>query len=299
MREPAEKLRTLLKLADPVSVEFQRTNLQNFDGFNRETLEYEGLEGDRIPAFLFTPDKRETIGGVIVYHQHAGEFHLGKSEVAGDRGDPFQAFGPALAQQGFAVLAPDAITFEERRTFIEGVDEEESDWLQHYNGMAYRLIEDDTIMRKVLDDAQRALGVLRVAANLKGQKIGVVGHSYGGLVALYHAALDERCEFACISGAVCSFEERRRTGTGINMFEVVPGLANQFEVHELLSAISPRPALVVSATDDKYSKDADEVVKKIPGASVTQIRAEGGHALDRKRFDAIIDWVVERSGIGH
>ena len=40
--------------------------------------------------------------------------------------------------------------------------------------------------------------------------VGIAGHSYGDYTAPYHAALDSRCRFACISGAVCSFETRRR-----------------------------------------------------------------------------------------
>ena len=76
----------------------------------------------------------------MVFHQHNGAFHLGKSEVAGLVGDPFQAFGPALARRGIAVLAPDAVSFEDRRASGSGTDPHERDWLQHYNAMAYRLI---------------------------------------------------------------------------------------------------------------------------------------------------------------
>ncbi len=262
------------------------------DGFDRVALEYHGLEGDVIPAFLFLPRGREPAGGVVVFHQHNSEFHLGKSEVAGDLGDPYQAFGPALARQGLAVLAPDAITFEDRRAAVRGVEPDEGDWLQHYNAMAYRLLDGDFLMRKVLDDAQRALSVLSRAANLDRQGIGVAGHSYGGLVTLYHAALDARCGFACISGVLCSFETRRREGTGINMFEVVPGLAGQLEAHDLLASISPRPMLVVSGTNDPYSRDAGQVVARVPGAPITHLRVEGGHALDQERFEAIVAWIV-------
>lgn len=66
--------------------------MDTFDGFTRERMEYRGLEGDVIPAFLFIPTGRRPDGGVVVFHQHNGEFHFGKSEVAGDVGSPFQAF---------------------------------------------------------------------------------------------------------------------------------------------------------------------------------------------------------------
>lgn len=287
-------LRERLGLAAPVSLGFQRGDVNEFDGFNRERIEYRGLEGDLIPAFLFTPRGRDTLGGVLVFHQHNGEFHFGKSEVAGEVGDAFQAFGPALARRGLAVLAPDSITFEDRRGAVQGVEPDNYDWLQHYSAMSYRLLEDDLLMRKCLDDAQRALSVLLQVADIDERLVGVAGHSYGGYTALYHAAVDIRCRFACISGAVCSFETRRREGTGITLFETVPGLARQFDTHDVLSAIGPRPTMVVSGTQDKYSRDADQVVAKVTGNFITELRVNRGHALDQERFDAILEWVVNR-----
>ena len=294
MTDLTTTLRERLGLADPVPVELQRGDVEEADGFDRERIEYRGLEGDLIPAFLFTPRGRDTRGGVVVFHQHNGEFHFGKSEVAGEVGDAFQALGPALARRGLAVLAPDSITFEDRRGAVRGVEPDYYDWLRHYNAMSYRLLDGDTLMRKCLDDAQRALSVLLQAAEIDERLVGVAGHSYGGYTALYHAAVDARCRFACISGAVCSFETRRRENTGITLFEAVPGLARQIDTHDVLSAIGPRPTMVVSGTKDKYSRDADQVVAKVVGDFITELRVDRGHALDQERFDAIVEWIVDR-----
>ena len=294
MTDTATMLRALLGLADPVPVGFQRGDVEAAEGFDRERIEYRGLEGDLIPAFLFTPRGRDTLGGVVVFHQHNGEFHFGKSEVAGEVGDAFQAFGPALARRGLAVLAPDSITFEDRRGAVRGVEPDHYDWLQHYNAMSYRLLDGDVLMRKCLDDAQRALSVLLQAAGIDERLVGVAGHSYGGYTALYHAAVDARCRFACISGAVCSLATRRREGTGITLFEAVPGLARQFDTHDVLSANGPRPTMVVSGTEDKYSRDADQVVSRVTGEFITEFRVDRGHALDQERFDVIVQWIVDR-----
>lgn len=295
MTDTATALRELLGLTDPVPVDFQRGAATQADGFDRVRIEYRGLEGDLIPAFLFTPRGRDALGGVVVFHQHNGEFHFGKSEVAGDVGDAFQAFGPALARRGLAVLAPDAITFEDRRGAVRGVEPDTYDWLQHYSAMSYRLLDGDLLMRKCLDDAQRALSVLLQATGIDPRLVGVAGHSYGGYTALYHAAVDARCRFACISGAVCSFETRRRESTGITLFEAVPGLARRFDTHDVLAAIGPRPTLVVSGTEDKYSRDADRVVSRVAGDFITELRVDRGHALDQDRFDAIVEWIVDRA----
>ena len=288
-------LREHLRLAEPDEVVVRRLESVHEEGYVRERVEYTGLEGDPIAAYLCSPGDGRPRGAVLVFHQHAGQFHLGKSEVAGLAGDEFQAFGPALARAGFLVLAPDAITFEERRTSGQGMEVHEDDWLQHYNAMAYRLVDGDLLMRKCLDDAQRALTALLQVAGDDSLPVGVLGHSYGGLTALYHATVDQRCAFACVSGALCSFQRRTQDGTGINMFEVVPGLRELLDAHDLVRAIAPRPLLVVSATEDPYSLDADEVVRRAGTDSVAEIRVEGEHALDRERFDGIVDWVVERA----
>ena len=295
MTDVTAMLRKRLGLAGPVAMGFERGEVREADGFTRERIEYRGLEDDAIPAFLFTPTGREILGGVVVFHQHNGEFHFGKSEVAGDVGSPFQGFGPALARRGVAVLAPDALTFEDRRAAVRGVEPDDYDWLQHYSAMSYRLLDGDTLMRKGLDDAQRAVSVLLQATGLDERRIGVAGHSYGGYTALYHGAVDTRCRFVCISGAVCSFETRRRESTGITLFEAVPGLARDLDTHDVLAAIAPRPTLVVSGTQDKYSRDADEVVARAGGDFITELRVDRGHALEQDRFDAIVDWIVARA----
>lgn len=291
MTDLATTLRQRLALAEPVAaVGFRRGPVEDFGGYRQERIEYRGLEGDVIPAFLLTPSGREARGGVVVFHQHNGEFHFGKSEVAGRVGDPFQAFGPALARSGLAVLAPDSITFEDRRGSVRGVEPDHYDWLQHYSAMSYRLLDGDVLMRKCLDDAQRAVSVLLEATGLD-DRVGVAGHSYGGYTALYHAAVDARCRFACISGAVCSFGTRRSEATGITLFEAVPGLARQLDTHDVLAAIGPRPTLVVSGSGDKYSRDADQVVARVAGDFITHVRVDRGHALDEERFNAIVAWI--------
>jgi fermentation-respiration switch protein FrsA (DUF1100 family) len=192
------------------------------------------------------------------------------------------------------VLAPDALTFEDRRAAVKGTAPDYYDWLQHYNAMSHRLLNGDLLMRKCLDDAQRALSVLLQATDIHPRTVGVAGHSFGGYTALYHAAVDARCQFACISGAVCSFARRQQEGTGITLFETVPHLARLIDTHDLLSAIGPRPTMVVSGSEDKYSRDADEVVAKVVGNMITHLRVNRGHALDQERFDAIVDWISDR-----
>lgn len=99
------------------------------------------------------------------------------------------------------------------------------------------------------------------------------------------------------SAARCAASKRGAArATGITLFETVPGLARDIDTHDVLSAIGPRPTFVVSGTEDKYSRDADQVVAKVTGHFITERRVNRGHALDQERFDAIVEWLVDHAG---
>jgi dienelactone hydrolase len=236
-------------------------------------------------------------------HQHNSQWHLGKSEVAGLAGEPLQAFGPALARAGIVVLTPDAVGFEDRRHTGPGIDEREDDWLQYFNEMAYRLVSGRLLVTTVLGDAACGLSALITDERVDSARVGVVGHSYGGNVTLMLAALDERVRFACASGSACSYRQRMLDRTGIEFAHVIPGILELTDIGQLVELIAPRPLLLLSATEDRYSADTPEIVQAAARAyreagapqALKHYRAQGGHALTEERFDAIIGWVVVQS----
>jgi dienelactone hydrolase len=286
-------------------VPFSTHNSVAEETYTRTLIRYTGQEGDPIPAFLLLPQGTGPFAAVLVHHQHHGQRHLGKSEVCGLAGDPLQAFGPALARRGLAVLAPDSICFEDRRRNRSGTEADEvADIEQHYNEMCYRLLAGDTLMHKVLDDSARGISLLRAHPLIDPERIGLMGHSYGGNTVLFHAALDERIRFACSSGAACSYQHKIAHQTGIEMAEVIPGFAARYDIEDLVTCIAPRRALLVSATDDKSSQDADRIIaiaqETYAALGIAQRlehkRYQGGHALTRQRFDYIVRWLISCAG---
>lgn len=116
------------------------------------------------------------------------------------------------------VLAPDSVCFEDRRRQREGREPDgAADPLQHHNEFAYRLVTGDLLARKVLADPALAISVLAALSAVRGQQIGMLGHSYGGSTVLFHAPLDERVTFACASGSACTYRTRMAVGTGIEL----------------------------------------------------------------------------------
>jgi dienelactone hydrolase len=269
--------------------------------YRRFRISYPSQEGEPIPAFLLLPTGTGPFAAVLIHHQHNGQRHFGKSEVCGLVGDPLQAFGPALARQGIVVLAPDSICFEDRRRNRAGTEPDEAaDIAQHFNEMCYRLLRGDTLMRQVLSDSAQGISLLRARPLIDPERIGMLGHSYGGNTVLFHAALDERIRFACSSGAACTYQHKMTHQIGIEMAEVIPGFAAHYDVQELVTCCAPRPVLLMSATDDKFSQDADQIVTHAQemcaalgvAAHIKHKRYAGGHALTQERFDEIVRWLV-------
>src|SRR5262249_30698813 len=158
----------------------------------------------------------------------------GKSEIAGLTGDPLQAFAPPLARAGAVVLAPDAIGFESRCATpgygnalaprISRPHGTLNGWLQYYNHAMHRLVRGELLIAKVLADVATAVTAIQQFAG--ADRIGLAGHSYGGNITLFAAALDTRVSFACASGAACSFRHKLSHGTGLEMALVIPGFAD-------------------------------------------------------------------------
>jgi dienelactone hydrolase len=263
------------------------------DGYRRARISYPDAQGEPIPALLLVPEGEGPFPSVLALHQHNGERHWGKSEVAGLVGDPHNAFGPALARKGVLVLAPDARHFEDRRTGVTGTEPHRNDFVQHYNGLAHALVRGDTLARPVLDDCLRAVSVLSVHPGAVRGTMGVLGHSFGGNLALFLAALDQRVRWCVASGAACTYRHKLAHGTGLEFSLVVPGIAEMLDIDDVVGLIAPRPTLLVSAEKDPYSADAPEIVAKLEPTyrRLRHMRYAGGHALDQERFDDILGWI--------
>jgi len=145
-------------------------------GFRIEEVSYEAEPGDRIQAVLLVP---EGVGpdnpapGVCVWHQHAGQYHLGKSEPAGLQGNPMHFTGEALARLGYVVLCPDALCFESRQDErLNGRDFERFEFLRY-------VVAGKCMAWKNILDMRRSVDYIISREEVDGQRLGCYGHSMG------------------------------------------------------------------------------------------------------------------------
>ncbi len=148
------------------------------DGYRIESLTYEAEPGDPIPALLLVPDGVDAdhpAPAVAVWHQHAGQYHLGKSEPAGLDGDPTHHTGVALAREGYVVLCPDALCFEERQDptgKLQKGNFERFEFLRH-------VVAGRSMAWKNILDMRRAVDFLVSRPEVRADRIGCYGHSMG------------------------------------------------------------------------------------------------------------------------
>src|SRR5690606_27253188 len=144
------------------------------DGYVRELVEYAVEPGDRVRAFFLVPERTNGPAPLIfAHHQHNAEFAIGKSEVVGLGGSPDQAYAAELAQRGYAVIAPDAIAFEERNwSSPTGYAE--------YFELVSRLVQGRTLLAKTLSALSRALDYATGRPGAGPARLGSTGHSYAG-----------------------------------------------------------------------------------------------------------------------
>jgi dienelactone hydrolase len=148
------------------------------DGYRIESLTYEVEPGDRVPAMLLVPDhvtEQQPAAAIAVWHQHAGQYHLGKSEPAGLAGAPMHHTGVALAKEGYVVLCPDALCFEERQDpdgKLKRGDYERFEFLRY-------VVAGKCMAWKNILDMRRAVDFLTGRPEVESDRLGCYGHSMG------------------------------------------------------------------------------------------------------------------------
>ena len=146
------------------------------DGYRIESVTYEAEPNDPIPAYVLVPDGVDSshpVPAVAVWHQHAGQWPLGKVEPAGLAGMPMHHTGVALAKEGYVVLCPDALCFGERRhEKLKGGDFERFAFLRY-------VVSGKCLAWKNILDMRRAVDYLCSRSEVQTDRIGCYGHSMG------------------------------------------------------------------------------------------------------------------------
>lgn len=226
---------------DPPPLHPQVRSVSHRDGYRIESVTYEAEPGERIPALLLVPEgatAEQPAPAVAVWHQHNGQWHLGKSEPAGLAGDPMHHTGVALAREGYVVLCPDALCFEERQH-----PRMPGDQFERFEFLRYVVAGKCMAWKNILD-MRRAVDFLCSRPEVSAGRIGCYGHSMGSthtwLVGPWEARLK------CLVGNCClpTYAAIHRHHLLHCFPNFIPGIFAHGDTPDIAALIAPRPLLL-------------------------------------------------------
>lgn len=229
---------------DRVPLELETLSSEQCDGYRRDKVVFDAEKTMSVPAYLLVPDDRQAPGpAVLAVHGHGP----GKSQVCGlvQTPAPNADYALQLVRRGYVVLAPDL------RCFGERADETPSTHYLCDLNLVHAMAAGRNPLTENLWDMKCALDVLAGHHLVDPERIGVVGHSYGGTVTLFLRCLDRRVAVSVVSGFFSSWAAGHAVPLNMCGSQTLPGLLGKLEHVDLAAMAAPKPLLVETGTNDE------------------------------------------------
>jgi hypothetical protein len=208
------------------------------------------------------------------------------------------SFGIDMVEAGFVAFAPDYLRDGERiRPGRRAYDT--TDFYKEFPGWS--------IHGKDIWDTSRGIDYLKGLDFVDPERIGMVGHSYGGHSTIFAAAMEPRIKVAVANGAVSDFLHHgmhwavpKGAGNSQSMPALRPyvldhTLALPVTFAEFTSLISPRPLLVGQAAGERRPMEEENYayVRRAYGKHVERVRYHwyaGDHDFPPEARAAAVEW---------
>lgn len=218
----------------------------------RRKIRYTVSDGDVVPALLLVPKAvcrgEGRAPAVLALHPTV---ETGKADVATPMGREGRRYGVELAEQGYVVLAPDAIAFGER--VYPGAE-------PFRTAPFYEQRRGWSAVGKILFDHMHGIDLLAMLPEVDGERIGAIGHSLGGYNAFFLAGIDRRIKAVAVSCGFATFAgdpDPNRWGQR-DWFSHLPRISEDlasgqvpFEFHEIAALVAPTPFFNWNGTRDR------------------------------------------------
>ena len=187
---------------EPCDLKPRVESTEQKDGYRLEYVRYEVEPGDVVSAYVLIPDgvtPQSPAPAVAVWHQHAGQYTIGKLEPAGLGGSPMHHTGVALAKLGYVTICPDALCFGERQDPTGRLAPKPHNY-ERFEFLRY-VVAGKSLAWKSILDMRRAIDYLVSRPEVNAKRIGCYGHSMGSTHTWLVSPFEER--IVCAVGNCC------------------------------------------------------------------------------------------------
>ncbi|MDJ0636942.1 MAG: acyl-CoA thioester hydrolase/BAAT C-terminal domain-containing protein [Xenococcaceae cyanobacterium MO_188.B29] len=129
-------------------------------------------------------------------------------------------------------------------------------------------MQGQTLLGKVLFDISVGIDLLQSLPEVDSTKIGFIGHSYGGRIALFAPAIDKRIKVAVSNCGSTTFKEMLTQKIGIQFDFVVPNFLAYGDIKDVVRLVEPCNLLILGTDDDRWSKNIEEIIEYAKSAFV-------------------------------
>ncbi|MDZ7718369.1 MAG: acetylxylan esterase [Balneolaceae bacterium] len=245
----------------PLNARIQRTVQK--DTYKVEHIVFESQPDFFVTSSLFIPSGLTEKAPVVIYVSgHTAE---------GYRSETYQHKILNLVEKNFIVFAFDPVGQGERLEYNHADSETPSSFRSPAGGHSYSgvqgFITGNPQSRIMIWDGIRAVDYLLTRDEVDPDRIGITGRSGGGTQSAYIAAFDDRIYAAAPEAYITNFTRLLQSiGPQDSEQNFSGGIANGINHADLLAVRAPKPALMITTTEDFFSiqgarETANEVSK--------------------------------------
>lgn len=274
----------------PLNAEIVRTI--DKDDYRVEHIVYESHPEFYVTSSLFIPNEVDDQAPAVLY--------LSGHTTEGYRSGTYQHKILNLVKKGFVVFAIDPVGQGERRQYQDsetGRSAVGSVTSEHSYSGVQAFLTGSSQIRYMVWDGIRAVDYLHTRSEVDPDRIGVTGRSGGGTQSAFLAAMEDRIYAAAPEAYITSFTLLLKSiGPQDAEQNIYHGIKRGIDHADLLAVRAPKPALMITTTEDFFSiqgsRDAAAELSAIYSAygnedDFSMVEDGGGHGSTPKNREAM------------
>ncbi|MBI4909108.1 MAG: acetylxylan esterase [Acidobacteria bacterium] len=259
------------------------------EAYSIDKVIFESRPGFAVTANLYRPNRlTKPLPAVI---ESCGHYPEGKAAPE------YQKVCAGLASHGIIAMVFDPIGQGERYMYRQLGLRAQPATYEHVLAGQPAYLTGRTLTHYRVWDAIRALDYLQSRPDVDGTRLGMVGHSGGGMTTLLTAPLESRLRAVMSTCAVTTFLHKTKALLTADPEQIVPGVyANGIDHPELIAAALPAAFLIGLTTGDYVPQEGTRrTLAEVQhlSANISLVETPGPHAMNQGLREACYAWMLK------